>query len=184
MFRDTTEPHQKTKAMTVLSEAPSLITGEKDDLPMPGTQSTMNNRFYGGPGAMGELRYMGRGFQEMQVGNMIINEETKVVSQPTTKYIMVVPVLEEISVVCKPVESIARVVAMLNLPLSYTGDGVDSCKTRDSEDRKRGRFWQSHRRVWSLSSSKEEKAVESARAEVEDRFSAPLSLTRVSVTKV
>ena len=99
IFGDTTEPHQTTDEI-VLSEAPSLITGEKDDLPKPETQPTMNRRFYGGQGAMWEPRYMGRGVQEMRVGYMINDEEMKQVSQPTTKYIVVVHILEDMSTVC------------------------------------------------------------------------------------
>ena len=161
MFRDTTEPHQTTDEI-VLSEAPSLITGEKDDLPKPGTQPIMNRRFYGGQGAKWEPRYMGRGVQEMRLGYMINDEEMKQVSQPTTKYIVVVHILEEMSTVCKPAESIARVVAMLRLPLSYARDSEDSRKTRGREDMKRGRFWQSQNSAWSLSSSHQVKIYEVA----------------------
>ena len=162
MFRDTTEPHQKTKAMTVLSEAPSLITSEKDDLPKPGTQPIMNRRFYGSQGAKWEPRYMGRGVREMRLGYMINDEEMKQVSQPTTKYIVVVHILEEMSTVCKPAESIARAVAMLRLPLSYARDSEDSRKTRGRENMKRGRFWQSQNSAWSLSSSHQVKVYEVA----------------------
>ena len=53
-------------------------------------------------------------------------------------------------------ESVARVVAKRRLPLSYTRDSEYRDRTKDNEDSKRGRFWQSEMRAWSLSSSQQE----------------------------
>ena len=121
------------------------LSSVKDDRPKPEeTQPMMNKyRFYGGPGAMGELRNVGRGVVVEQKGKEIVEKIVEAVSQPTIKFIMVVYSAVEVSEVYKSVKSVVKVVAMLSAPLSYARDSKTSDgKAEDINDMKRGRFWQ------------------------------------------
>jgi len=148
-FTDTTEPHQKTvnmreaEARSVQSKAPSQITSVKDDPPKPKTQPKMNVRFYAGQGAMGELRYTGRGVIKMLNKYEIFEEMFEIVSQPATKTITVVYSVEEVSKeVYKSVETVVKGGQVKHTSeLHQGGNG----RMMDTKDAKRGRFWQSVR---------------------------------------
>ena len=87
---------------------------------------------------MRELRYMGRGIQDVHAGKEILNGMNKAVRQPTTKSIMVVHFLRELSVVYESAVSIARVVDKPRSPLSYTRESEDRGVTRNGEDVTKG----------------------------------------------